>query len=139
MKDFEQLTNEEIRASIGKPPPALASDVHKITIRPRKPGEVMHGQNIELLMDDKPLNGVTGIDFRARVGEICEITLTMIGEFDLQGELQMKKIYEDKNRIRELEEENKSLHASWNTAANEVDRLKHEVTILSRRQGDART
>jgi hypothetical protein len=60
---------------------------HKFTVRPLRTEEPLHGGNIELLMDGKPLKNCVSFDFHVEVGGMAEVNVRLIADADIEGQV----------------------------------------------------
>lgn len=85
--------------------------MNKLTIKQKEEskGKVMTGANTEVLLNGKPLPGLTGIKFEVKAASIAKVTLEMIAEVDIQGDFvigQFQKVF--KKDLEEKDERKES-------------------------------
>lgn len=69
----------------------MVSKPHKITIKQKdeaaEKGRIMHGATTEVLIDGKPITGLTNISFEVGAKELAKVTMTMFGDVEIFGNI----------------------------------------------------
>jgi hypothetical protein len=73
--------------------------VHKIEIRNKKPGEFQSAQATEILLDGKPLRGVTHLSFDVEAGGMAVCTLSFSADFLIEGNPLLGAIEDQKEEL----------------------------------------
>lgn len=62
----------------------MKTKIHKFELKPVKgaEGRIAVGANMRLLMDGKPLKGVTSVSFDVQAGKIAKVRLEMVGRMN---------------------------------------------------------
>jgi len=73
--------------------------MHKIKIRNRKDadGKISVGANMEILIDDKPLKGVSFFKFEVKARNVAKVQLEMFCEVDIELDTKLVRFKDSRN------------------------------------------
>lgn len=56
---------------------------HKITIKNKVPGTILTGLNAQVLLDGKPINGITFMKVELKPGKVAKIILELVSDVEI--------------------------------------------------------
>lgn len=68
-----------------------------VVIRPRDPEKIMHGRNVEILIDGKPMEYVSSVAFGVAAGEVAKLTIELVCPVELRGKFAVDPIEEQRH------------------------------------------
>lgn len=70
-----------------------------VVIRPKDPEKIMHGNNVEILIDGHPMQYVSSVAFAVSPGEIAKLTIELVAPVELRGKFAVDPIEEHHSEI----------------------------------------